>query len=101
LNDLVRAKLIEISRKEKTIYYQELSDDCRLGLSMKDNEDDRVKIVRILDEISTFEFNNKRPILSSIVISQENNLQGEGFLSCVIGWGVAPGKNYSKTLNSA
>jgi hypothetical protein len=79
VNGVVRLKLIRLAQKGKTIYYQELSDICGLGLSMKENEDDRAEIGRILDEISTFEFSNKRPILSSIVISQATGLQGEGF----------------------
>lgn len=79
MNELVRNHLVEIARKGKTIIYQELSDQCKLGLIMRDSEYARAEIGRILGEISTFEHNNKRPLLSSLVITKGDNYQGDGF----------------------
>ena len=79
MNAKVRTHLIEIARKGKTITYQELSDQCKLGLIMRESEFARAEIGRILGEISTFEHNHKRPLLSSLVISKGDNYQGDGF----------------------
>lgn len=79
MNQLVRGHLIDLARKGKTITYQELSDQCKLGLVMRDSEYARAEIGRILGEISAFEHNNQRPLLSSLVISKGDNYQGDGF----------------------
>jgi len=79
MNQIVRNKLIDLAHAEKTITYQELSDQSKLGLVMRDSEYARAEIGRILGEISTFEHNNKRPLLSSLVISKGDNYQGDGF----------------------
>lgn len=79
MNELVRSHLIEIARKGKTITYQELSDQCKLGLIMRDSEYARAEIGHILGDISVFEYNNGRPIISSLVISKGDNYQGDGF----------------------
>jgi len=79
MNQIVRMKLIELARKKRTITYQVLSDECRLGLVMRDSEYARAEIGRILGEISAFEHSNNRPLLSSLVISKGDNYQGDGF----------------------
>ena len=79
MNQIVRTKLIELARKERTITYQILSDECNLGLVMRDSEYARAEIGRILGEISAFEHSNGRPLLSSLVISKGDNYQGDGF----------------------
>jgi hypothetical protein len=96
MNAKVRTHLIEIARKGKTITYQELSDQCKLGLVMRESEYARAEIGRILGEISTFEHNHKRPLLSSLVISKGDNYQGDGFykLAEELGYG-----NWKKLKN--
>lgn len=79
MNEKVRTHLIEIARNGKTITYQELSDQCKLGLIMRDSEFARAEIGRILGEISVFEHNNGRPLISSLVISKGDSYQGDGF----------------------
>lgn len=79
MNETVRKHLIEIARKGKTITYQELSDQCKLRLIMRESEFARAEIGRILGEISAFEYNNSRPLISSLVISKGDNYQGDGF----------------------
>lgn len=79
MNENVRNHLIEIARKGKTITYQELSDQCKLGLIMRESVFARAEIGRILGEISTFEHNNNRPLISSLVIGKGDNYQGDGF----------------------
>lgn len=79
MNEKVRAVLIDLARKAKTITYQELSDQCELGLFMRESEFARAEIGRILGEISAFEHINGRPLLSSLVITKGDNYQGDGF----------------------
>lgn len=79
INQTVRAHLIELARKKRTITYQELSDKCKLGLVMRDSEYARAEIGRILGDISEFEHIHGRPLISSLVISKGDNYQGDGF----------------------
>jgi hypothetical protein len=79
MNTTVRNYLIELARKKKTCFYQQLSDDCKLGLIMNDSEYARAEIGKILGEIVRFEHANSRPLLSSLVISKGDNYQGDGF----------------------
>jgi hypothetical protein len=79
MNTLVRQKLIEIAKQRKTIQYQKLSDVCNLGLSMQDEPQDRLEIGRIVGEISEYEFENNRPLLSAVVVSDLANGPGNGF----------------------
>jgi hypothetical protein len=79
MNERVRSVLIELARQGKTITYQELSDQCQLGLIMRESEFARAEIGRILGEISAYEHKNGRPLLSSLVISKGDNYQGDGF----------------------
>jgi hypothetical protein len=46
---------------------------------MRDSEYARGEIGRILGEISRFEHNETRPLLSSLVVSKGENYQGDGF----------------------
>jgi hypothetical protein len=89
MNQEVRLFLIELARRKRTITYQERSDACNLKLVMRDSEYARAKMGRILGQISTFEFNNKRPLISSLVLSKGDNYQGDGFykLAETLGFG--------------
>jgi len=80
MNNLVRDYLIELARKRtnQTVFYQTLSDDCNLRLDMS-IPNDRVIIGDILGEISIFEHNNKRPLLSALVLRKGDDYEGDGF----------------------
>lgn len=79
MNRIVRSKLIEIARKRGGyIHYQQLANECNLGLFFQDNPSHRKEIGRILGEISAFEEEHRRPLLSSLVISQGGD-EGYGF----------------------
>ena len=81
MNLEIRDFLIEISRDSRnpTITYQKLSDCCNLGLNMRDHPHDRLKIGELLGEISEFEHNNERPLLSALVIRVSDGEEGDGF----------------------
>lgn len=78
MNNNVREKLIEVSRKKGIIHYQELCDSCNLKLDMRNSPADRAEIGRILGEISEYEYLNERPLLSAIVLSKSGE-EGDGF----------------------
>lgn len=78
MNTEVRDLLITIARKKGIIHYQELCDKCVLNLDMGNNPQDRLEIGRILGEISTYENNNKRPLLSALVLTRSGE-EGDGF----------------------
>lgn len=78
MNYRTREYLIDLCSKGKVIGYQELSDDCKLGLDMA-SPADRSKIAELLGEISTYEHHNKRPLLTAIVITKRTHTQGDGF----------------------
>lgn len=94
MNEIVRNKLIEVARKrsDNTISYQELSDSCGLGLVMRDSEFARAEIGRILGEISRFEHEAGRPLLSSLVVSKGISYQGDGFYKLCEELGFGPWK---------
>lgn len=79
MNKTVRKYLIECARKKRTCFYQQLSDDCKLGLVMHESEYARAEIGRILGDISRYEHEQGRPLLSSLVISKGDSYQGDGF----------------------
>ncbi len=81
MNTRVREYLIEVARKrtDQIVTYQKLCDDCDLKLNMSKNPDDRTIIGKILDEISTYEYENDRPLLSSLVLRLSDKDEGEGF----------------------
>lgn len=80
MNATVRHYLIDLARQRtsQTVTYQRLSDACSLRLSMN-NIEDRNALADILREVSTFEFNNNRPLLSSLVVRAGDNYEGDGF----------------------
>lgn len=74
----VRNHLIEVSRKKGIVGYQELCNACGLRLNMRENPHDRAEIGRILGEISAYEYEHERPLLSAVVLSKSGE-EGDGF----------------------
>lgn len=81
MNQEVRKYLIEnVARfKGATIGYQTLCDQCGLGLQMQASEYDRAEIGRVLGEISTYEYQRDRPLLSALVVNKTSGYEGDGF----------------------
>ena len=93
MNEIVRNKLIEVSKNKTIIGYQELCDACNLKLNMRENPSDRTEIGRILGKISVYEFENDRPLLSAVVLSK-NMEEGDGFYKLCEMLGIT--KNWRK-----
>jgi hypothetical protein len=68
--------LKDVARKGNLITYHEIAPLARLNM---ENPGDRNKIAEILGEISTFEHENGRPMLSAIVVLAGIGYPGEGF----------------------
>jgi hypothetical protein len=81
MNEQLRQYLINRARRRtnQVVTYQQLSDDCGLKLNMRDNPNDRKIIGDILDEISVYEADHGRPLLSALVIRSSDNYEGDGF----------------------
>lgn len=92
MNYRVREFLIDLASKGKFIYYQPLSDSCGLGLDMQASEWDRAEIGRILGEVSTYEHENGRPLISAIVLSKGSLYEGDGFYKLAEKLGFGPWK---------
>ena len=73
----VRDLLIAKASKKLVYYYSDLVRDAGLHLDMNIPAD-RGKIGNILGAISTYEHNQGRPMLSSVVVSKSFE-QGDGF----------------------
>ena len=78
MNQAIYDRLIETAQAEDVTYYSEIAPLA--GLDM-DSEPDRDRISQLLGEISTFEYQHGRPLLSAAVIHFEDNMPGRGFFT--------------------
>lgn len=90
MNYIVREYLIDLAAHRQTIGYQKLSDACHLGLDMQASQYDRTEIGKILGEISSFEHENGRPLISAIVVHQGTGYEGDGFYKLAEELGFGP-----------
>ena len=75
----VREYLIVHARiLKRHIFYQELSDDCRLKLYMGNQHHKKI-ISDLLTALSLYEIKNDRPIISSLVVREDDKMPGEGY----------------------
>lgn len=92
--ETVRNILINIASRKQTIGYSDLCKTSNLKLDMS-NPADRGEIGKILGHISRYEYENKRPLLSSVVVSK-NMEQGDGFFKLAENLGFG---NWKKLKN--
>ncbi|WP_417541490.1 hypothetical protein [Methylophaga thalassica] len=79
MNQVLYDELVLLARRRDLTFYSRIAP--LVGLSME-NEEDRNEIATLLGEIATYEHENKRPMLTSLVIHKWNdNNPGEGFFS--------------------
>src|SRR5437899_471369 len=69
-------KLRDVAAKEQVIFYHQVAPLAALDMSLAN---DRNQIAGILDEISTFEHQRGRPLLSVVVVQVETGRPGKGF----------------------
>jgi hypothetical protein len=81
LNTKVRKYLIDAARqKGKFVYYSDIVTDCGLKFNLH-NTNGQKQLKQILDDISVFECNAGRPLLSAMAIYKDvrKNDHGDGF----------------------
>jgi len=78
MHHVIYDKLKSIAKEQKCIYYSEIAPLANLDM---DSPADRNKISEILGEISSYEHEHGRPMLSAVVIHKENNIPGKGFFT--------------------
>lgn len=71
----IRKKLIEVAKQKGTITYNGLNLELNLHLDFK-MENDRSLIGTMLGNISTFEFQHGRPLLSALVVNYSGAYEG-------------------------
>jgi hypothetical protein len=76
MNARIRNMLMRVARQRRNLYYSEVGQV--LNFSMR-NPFHRRESGRILGEISTEEHNNKRNLLSVVVIRRDTERPGHGF----------------------
>jgi hypothetical protein len=81
MNENLRNFLIETARtKDKFAFYSDIVLKCNLTINLK-SPFGREKLTRLLGEVSEFENNNKRPLISAMAIykDERRNDHGDGF----------------------
>lgn len=95
MNQKIRKFLIDQCVKGEPIYYEEIGQMLDLDLSI---ESQRQKLSKTLVEISTFEHENERPLISSIAIYKQKNDHGYGFYNLCEELGLGKASKLSKEL---
>lgn len=78
MNQTIRKFLIDQCVASRPVHYEVIGNMLNLNLAL---DFDRTILSNALGEISTFEFQNGRPLLSSIAIYKQTNDHGFGFYS--------------------
>ena len=96
----VREYLIKVARqKDKFVYYSDVVKDCNLNINLSIPSDHDV-LSDILSEVSTYEHDNGRPLLTSLVIYKDSskNDHGEGFYKLAQSLGLGDKKKLRNDL---
>jgi hypothetical protein len=72
----IYSKLRDVAANEQVVFYHQIAPLAGLDMSLAE---DRNRIADILDEISTFEHEQGRPLLSVVVVQAETGRPGKGF----------------------
>lgn len=87
MNQVLYDRLLGIARAGDVTRYSDVAP--LVGLDMS-RENDRARMGELLDEISSFEFGNGRP-LSAVVIRADINIPGAGFFVLAVQTGLFQG----------
>lgn len=78
MNQTIYNQLLQVARIGGITNYSNIAH--LVGLDMA-SPNDREEISQLLDEISSFEYDEGRPLLSAVVIRQDTNIPGNGFFT--------------------
>lgn len=91
MNEQVREYLIAVARQEnETVFYGELNTDNSLKFDLG-TQAGQEQLKKLLIEISTYEHQHNRPMLTALAINKKDNDQGAGFYKLAESFGR--GKN--------
>lgn len=95
MNQEIRRFLIDQCVAGKPIYYEVIGKMMGLDLQL---ESERIILSKTLGEISTFEYQNERPLISSIAIYKQKNDHGYGFYNLCQELGIGKSSTLSDNL---
>lgn len=95
MNQEIRKFLIDQCVKGEPIYYEVIGKMLNINLAL---DSDRHFLSKTLAEISTFEYENSRPLISSIAIYKLKNDHGFGFYKLCQELGIGKASKLSKEL---
>jgi len=90
MHQAIYEQLKSVAQQGNVTTYSDIAPLANLDMG---NQADRNKIGEILGEISTFEHEHKRPLLSVIVIHRDNNMPGQGFFNLARELGIYKGSD--------
>jgi hypothetical protein len=76
MHEKIYEELGRVAKGQPTITYSKIAPLANLDM---DNPSHRDEIGQLLGEISKYEHSQQRPLLSAVVIHQDNNMPGQGF----------------------
>lgn len=97
MNKKVRDYLIELAKNKKAASYSQLVYDCQLGLDLE-NPSDRNILADILGDISIYEHQQDRPLLSALVLYKDRNDHGIGFYTICEQLNIGKGRVLQKAF---
>ena len=88
MNQPLRTLLIDKAKKGKTVSYEEAAQQIKLDMGLPHHRDEMSKR---LGELSTYEHEQARPLLSALVVHKNSHEQGKGFFELAewLGFGKA------------
>ena len=96
INQQIYDRLKEVASNGELITYGAIAPLANLDM---ENPDDRNKISQILGDISTYEHEQGRPMLSAIVVLAETGYPGDGFYTLARELGLHHGKKEFEDLD--
>ncbi len=95
MNQKIRQYLIDQCRANRPIFYEDVAKQLNLDLSL---DNDRNILSTTLGDISAFENQYNRPLISAVVIYKNKNDHGYGFYDLCESLGIGNAKKLSKDL---
>lgn len=86
MDQKLRQRLVEAARAGELVHYTELEEMLHLSF---DSPNDRRIVGEYLGEITRFEVNEGRPMLSSVVWHKDMSGPGKGFYTLAVELGLA------------
>lgn len=84
----IRDELVRVARRCELTHYEAIAPIAGLDMG---NPDHRTRIGSILGNISSFEHQYSRPMLSAVVVHKGGNEPGQGFFNCAADLGLFSG----------